>query len=505
MALLLMGLVLGGANPLQAQGQVDCSAMEFVGANASVMLVDLPTTPACQNPTFLINIREEGTGAPYVAPPNVSIFTSNGSSLALITGLAPCTSYDIRVFVYCGTNIVGVCTSQGGYQTTGCETPTCDGVMAYNISNVDARISVTGFENCREGQHLFFQTQWRPVGSGAWTTENSQTTAAYKHLENLQPCTEYEYRIRVSCDGDYLPWCTGTFKTGGCPCDDCGPAVISIASTSGPGCSQSFTVSASLASSCSIASYDFDFGDGNTATSSTNSFTWNYSQSGSYEVCVTVNALNPSGDTCSITYCDSIEVTDCLDCDACGIDLKKLEILTPQFDPCTKIVVVQAEVDGPCSVVDYTFSWGDGQSIYSPSSTTNNTGLAGHRYPREGLYELCVRVRVDNGNGDICEETVCQLVYASNCDGKDGASKTELKESLYAYPNPVSVGGEVMVVLPEGGAKLHLVDLEGRTLQQMSVTTGGGHRMEIPGDLATGIYLLMDEEGRFEPQRILVQ
>jgi hypothetical protein len=139
------------------------------------------------------------------------------------------------------------------------------------------------------------------------------------------------------------------------------------------------------------------------------------------------------------------------------------------------------------------------------SSTTNNTGIAGHRYAKDGLYEVCVTVRVDNGSGQICEETVCQLIYASNCDGNGGASKTELKEPLFVYPNPVAAGNSVTLILPEGGAKLNLVDLNGRMVVEKSVTVGGGHRLQIPADLAAGIYLLRDAEGRFEPQRILVQ
>ena len=111
---------------------------------------------------------------------------------------------------------------------------------------------------------------------------------------------------------------------------------------------------------------------------------------------------------------------------------------------------------------------------------------------------------MDAGSGQVCTDFQCQPLVVTGC-GHGKPKKMALKESLYAFPNPVAAGGAVTLTLPEGGAKLTLIDLNGRVIVEQSVSVGGDHRLLIPADLPAGIYLLRDEESRFEPHRILVQ
>ena len=494
-ALLFVGLLIGGMGNLQAQ--VDCSAMAFAASNHNVILFDLPTTTACQDPTFVVMTRVNGSGNPFAPHPDVR-FSYDGREQASIRDLEPCTRYDIQVLVYCGNQLVGVCTSQGIYATKGCGTPNCNGVTAYDVTDNSAKITVAGFEGCRVGTHLFFELQWRKVGSGQWMQKISQTSATYGILNNLEPCTEYEFRVRVMCDGGYLQWCTGTFKTEGCPCDDCGLSVNSISIQNPTGCNKSFYVSTTMSGNCTIVSYDFDFGNGSSATSVTNPTNWVYSESGRYQVCVTVNAVNGNGDTCAVTYCDSLDVTGCLDCDDCGIELHNFSVLSLQFDQCTKIALVNSEHDEPCTLVNYTFSWGDGHMSTSPF------GIAGHTYASDGVYRVCVTVNIDNGFGEMCRKTECMDIMVSGC-GQKGPAKMKLNAPLFAYPNPVAAGKALHVIMPEGGAHLKLYDLNGRLVLERSTATGGSFQLQIPDNLPKGVYLLRDEKGHFEPQQILIQ
>lgn len=496
-ALILLGLLFGGIGTLQAQ--VDCNAMAFTASNHDIILIDLPTTTACQNPTYTVLVRKSGTGAPYTVPGSISFFTIGSRELAVVRDLDPCTRYDFRVIVYCGAQFVGICHSQGIYATTGCTVPDCDGVMPFNVGDNTAFISLAGFESCRVGTQLFFETQWRPVGSPTWMSSLSQTSGTFKHLEDLEPCTEYEYQIRVMCDSTYLPWCTGTFKTEGCPCDDCGLTVDSISVQNPVGCSQTFTVSTTMTGNCTIVSYDFDFGNGNSATSVTNPTTWVYTESGKYDVCVTVNAVNLAGDTCKVSFCESFEITGCVDCEDCEIELNTFDVVANPSDPCTHLAIVSSSARVPCTLVDYTFFWGDG------TSSTSTIPFAVHTYADDGMKTVCVIVSVDNGSSQICTYDECKSIMVEGCKEGGKALKMPLKEPFYAFPNPVQAGASLSVVLPEGGAKLSLVDLSGRTILEKSVTTGGGHHIQIPSDLPAGIYLLRDAGDRFEPQRILVQ
>lgn len=495
-ALLLLGLFTGGLGNLQAQ--TDCSSMVFLGSSPDIIGIEMPITAECKNPTYEVLMQKSGTSLSYNPAGNVTFHNSDGRIIALVRDLDPCTRYDFRVRVICNNVVKAQCDSDGIYQTIGCDMPTCDGVSATLVNDNNAILTIAGFENCRQGRSLFFETQWRPVGSSIWNSETGKTTAAYKHLANLQPCTEYEFRIRVECDGDYTAWCTGTFKTDGCPCDDCGLSVDQITQQSQIGCAQSLYVSTTMTGNCNIVSYDFDFGDGVSATSTQNPTTKTYTESGKYNVCVTVNAVTQTGDTCSVQYCDSIEVSSCVDCDGCNLQISDFEVFPSSISACTQIAFVQPTIQSPCSVQNIVYDWGDGSTTSSPFP------IALHAYTSDGIFKICATVHGDNGFGEICKQTVCKWVFISGCNGNNNGKKA-VRKTIQAFPNPVSPGAALTVDLPQGGAHLTLLDLNGRTVLDKHIPTGGNQRLQIPSDIPAGIYILRDEAGKFEPQSILIR
>jgi PKD repeat protein len=172
---------------------------------------------------------------------------------------------------------------------------------------------------------------------------------------------------------------------------------------------------------CTNASYTWSYGDGNTnTTTDPYSFdTHTYNSPGTYEVCVTYSTINPDGDTCTVTKCDSIVVAGCVACEVCNISDM---LLWPHvIDTCANTVSLAVTfpningVQGPsplCTNASYTWSYGDGHT----NTTTDPYSFDTHTYNSPGTYEVCVTYSTINPNGDTCRVTKCDSLVVSGCD-----------------------------------------------------------------------------------------
>lgn len=78
-------------------------------------------------------------------------------------------------------------------------------------------------------------------------------------------------------------------------------------------CRKGFTTGGSInATNCSTVDYTWDFGDGTIVTGASNIILHEYTNDGTYQVCVTKNAIvNATGQSCQVTACTTIVVSGC--------------------------------------------------------------------------------------------------------------------------------------------------------------------------------------------------
>ncbi len=194
-------------------GCPDCSGVGVTQVTNTSAIISLNGFDQCrtgqnQQIEFILEWREVGTAT------WTSLNLVTTGSIGFINGLLPCTNYEYRVKFKCSGVYTPWCS--GGFKTTGCVD--CSGVGAINITNTSAVVTLNGFDQCRTGQNqqIEFILEWREVGTAAWTSLSLVTTGSIGFINNLEPCTDYEFRIKVKCNGEYGQWCTSTFKTTGC-------------------------------------------------------------------------------------------------------------------------------------------------------------------------------------------------------------------------------------------------------------------------------------------------
>lgn len=190
-------------------------------------------------------------------------------------------------------------------------------------------------------------------------------------------------------------------------CEPCSCALNAAfdAQTDDKECVTSFNVK-ELANAClQDVMYTWDFGDGTSAfgTDATHS----YVQPGTYNVCLTVTAVN-GGQTCSDVSCQRIETTCTPPCDC-----KEMKpVFTYDLDEKECLYTFKGEHGGPSclTMVEYIWDFGDG--------TTSIGQTAGHVFAAVGTYDVCLTVIVRNEKGDvICGEKYCERVEVK-CEGR---------------------------------------------------------------------------------------
>ena len=207
-----------------ASATVDCTTLSFVYATDNTLTFNLPTSPNCDKEEFIVRQRIYGSGDPF-GPSDHTIYDFS-QPLAFVESLEPCTEYEFYVEVYCDGEIEGGCVSSfKPMTTTGCPGVDCSGIKVTNIMDDIVTFVFSGFDDCRDPDFLGLKLQYRPVNTSTWFGNVGSTlfiAASYTRIFRLDPCTEYEYRVRFLCDEEYTDWCTGTFMTSGCSDRDCG-------------------------------------------------------------------------------------------------------------------------------------------------------------------------------------------------------------------------------------------------------------------------------------------
>lgn len=163
--------------------------------------------------------------------------------------------------------------------------------------------------------------------------------------------------------------------------------------------------------------YNWNFGNGQTSSSPNPVYT--YTQTGWYNVCLTVY-----DSTCQDTYCDSIYVT------VGGAGNCQADFVA-SVSGATASFTNTSTGTNPNTM--YTWDFGDGTN----SSLMNPT----HTYTTNGAYTVCLYISVNlGGGGGFCTDTFCQTIYITGVGGCQAYFTYTISGGTVTFTNQ-SVGG----------------------------------------------------------------
>ena len=202
-----------------AQAQVDCSTFTLWGAQETGLAINLPTFTGCSSePTYQIDYQEASGGAWMAVNP--FYFPASGPySGFFFFGLTACTEYNVRVKVYCNGNYEGECI--GTFETKGCQELDCNDVTVINIGTTTADIQLANQSSCADpttGEILYKLRYKKSTDNWGPFVNGISNGSGIVSLAGLDACTEYDYEIRLICNGAPTTVCSGTFNT---ICGDC--------------------------------------------------------------------------------------------------------------------------------------------------------------------------------------------------------------------------------------------------------------------------------------------
>lgn len=134
--------------------------------------------------------------------------------------------------------------------------------------------------------------------------------------------------------------------------------------------------------------YNWDFGDGNTVATTDPEAIYTYTESGVFEVCLTIMGI----DDCEDTYCQNIAVGDV---DVCQAEFQALNLGDFGYSDMEFGFISQS-----LGAESVSWDFGDG--------TTDNSGeiAPSHEYESPGIYDVCLTITCDDNETNTYCETV---------------------------------------------------------------------------------------------------
>jgi hypothetical protein len=106
----------------------ECEPFELISNTNNSMTIGLPSKDPCISPTYEINITEFESGIPLAPATFATTEVTPGLWQATITGLEPCTSYEVQAIILCEGLEAGSCTTIEFPFETNCPSP-CTGCV----------------------------------------------------------------------------------------------------------------------------------------------------------------------------------------------------------------------------------------------------------------------------------------------------------------------------------------------------------------------------------------
>lgn len=239
-----------------------------------------------------------------------------------------------------------------------------------------------------------------------------------------------------------------------------------------------------LSAVSSNAVYYWDFGDGSTSNVH-GSTVHNYSQTGTYNVCLTVS---DSASNCSDSHCDSIVIgINPVGPVVCDASFSVMQDSTDMYN----YTVYSYSSNG--SNYMYFWDFGDG--------TSSTLQYPNHIYPGNGPYFLCSTVSDTMGN---CSDTHCDSLYAGRSSGISltiVAGVTGIAEnnseilSIDLFPNPASDNIIINYGKTLKSSTLEIYDVTGQLVKKEEIDQASTHSINI-SEFPNGLYILKISDGK---------
>jgi PKD repeat protein len=397
-----------------ANATVDCRPMSLVTAGDNGMVINLPTSPSCLSPTYTVSARVYGSGLPF-APVSVTVTSpSPGSFQGAITGLEPCTSYEILVLVYCGGSIEGGCVNAVPFTTTGCDP--CRGCLDF------LGIEIIGQREC-EAELLMDWTRLEGCGeitiiSQTWDFGHAGGTGSGELITHTFPG-----------NGTYTVTATIVYSVAGIPgtctavqtrdititdCIGCGECVVfeSVEILGQRECEAEFLMNWGRLDGCgeiTIISQTWDFGHVG-GTGSGEIVTHVFPGNGTYTVTATiVYSVAGRPGVCTAVQTRDITITDCIGCGECVV-FESIEILG-QRECEAEFLMNWGRLDGCGEITIISQTWDFGYV-----GGTGSGEIVSHVFPGNGTYTVTATIVYSvAGRPGICTAIQTRDITITDC------------------------------------------------------------------------------------------
>lgn len=141
------------------------------------------------------------------------------------------------------------------------------------------------------------------------------------------------------------------------------------------------------------------------ATGSGFNFTYSFTESGAYNICVN-SIVNADGVECSHQLCETFEI-ECPQCEDPNAQFTYVQSENGSFG---FIPELNSQPTGGVTYL-YQWNWGDGSAIYTYQVDENSLLFSPqHDYSATGVYEVCLTITAYYPNGTRCSASYCSYV-----------------------------------------------------------------------------------------------
>ncbi len=231
-------------------------------------------------------------------------------------------------------------------------------------------------------------------------------------IGGLEPCTAYEFRISVYCNGEIVGGCqTFPYETE-CviDCEDC-LNNLGIKHKYN-GCEAEFVLDYNSGTCGAITpiSYDWDFGFPGGQQSGGFFISTTFPHDGTFNVCVTYTfEIAETGEICVVETCTDVVITDCgTNCEEC---LNNMGI-KHESNGCEAEFVLDYN-SGTCgAITPISYDWDFG----FPGGQQSGGFFISTTFPHDGTFNVCVTYTFEIvETGEICVVETCTDVVITDC------------------------------------------------------------------------------------------